>query len=100
MIRQGIAEGSDSLGGLEPAILNQTHYEALESKGLHAIEARVYCENPAAQFQPCPGLLQHVEFLQEDWLRIDSWVSVIRSFLLAYSLFICHTRVAMLGSML
>ncbi|KAI0820844.1 urea carboxylase [Trametes gibbosa] len=40
----------------------------------HAIEVRVYCENPAAQFKPCPGVLQQVEFPKYDWLRVETWV--------------------------
>ena len=41
---------------------------------IHAIEVRLYCENPAAQFQPSPGVLQRVEFPKADWLRVESWV--------------------------
>ncbi|KAI0065226.1 urea carboxylase [Artomyces pyxidatus] len=49
---------------------------------IYAIEARLYAENPAEEFRPCPGVLQHVDFeLRDvpgedkvDWLRVDTWV--------------------------
>ncbi|MFT6519322.1 MAG: urea carboxylase, partial [Candidatus Azotimanducaceae bacterium] len=41
----------------------------------HAMQARVYAEDPAANFQPSPGLLTHVLFPPTtDRLRIDTWV--------------------------
>ena len=42
----------------------------------HAIQARVYAEDPGRQFQPSPGLLTEVVFPPQDRqrLRIDSWV--------------------------
>ncbi|UAW98993.1 urea carboxylase [Halopseudomonas nanhaiensis] len=42
----------------------------------HAIQARVYAEDPGRDFQPCPGLLTAVEFPEADGetLRIDTWV--------------------------
>ncbi|WP_437889278.1 urea carboxylase [Phytobacter sp. V91] len=42
----------------------------------HAVQARVYAEDPGRQFQPSPGLLTDVAFPPEDrkHLRIDSWV--------------------------
>ncbi len=42
----------------------------------HAIQARVYAEDPGRQFQPSPGLLTEVAFPADDrrTLRIDSWV--------------------------
>ncbi|KAF9491325.1 AHS2-domain-containing protein [Pleurotus eryngii] len=48
------------------------------NEGLHAIEARIYAENPAEGFRPCPGLLQLVDIpdrKEEGWLRVDSWIS-------------------------
>lgn len=41
----------------------------------HAIQVRVYAEDPALNFQPCAGLLSKVEFpaLNEN-LRIDHWI--------------------------
>ncbi|MEJ2438359.1 MAG: urea carboxylase [Gammaproteobacteria bacterium] len=41
----------------------------------HAIQARVYAEDPNKNFQPCAGLLTDVSFPQHDKLRIDHWVS-------------------------
>lgn len=42
----------------------------------HAVQARVYAEDPGRQFQPSPGLLTDVAFPADDRraLRIDSWV--------------------------
>jgi urea carboxylase len=41
----------------------------------HAIQVRVYAEDPALNFQPCAGLLSKVEFppLNEN-LRVDHWI--------------------------
>jgi urea carboxylase len=50
------------------------------AKGLspsgHAIQARLYAEDPGRDFQPCPGLLTAVQFPPADGraLRIDTWV--------------------------
>lgn len=42
----------------------------------HAIQARLYAEDPGRDFQPCPGLLTAVAFPDADGqhLRIDTWV--------------------------
>lgn len=41
----------------------------------HAIEARIYAEDPGKQFQPSSGLLSSVSFPQQsDSVRIDTWV--------------------------
>ncbi|MFS2161563.1 urea carboxylase [Pseudomonas sp. Pseusp122] len=42
----------------------------------HAIQARLYAEDPGKDFQPSPGLLTAVEFAAADGkhLRIDTWV--------------------------
>ncbi len=47
----------------------------LEPKG-HAIQARLYAEDPGRDFQPSPGLLTAVGFPEADGqaLRIDTWV--------------------------
>lgn len=39
-----------------------------------AIEARVYAENPAKDFAPCPGTLQDVDWKELPGSRIDTWV--------------------------
>ncbi|CCM00309.1 uncharacterized protein FIBRA_02339 [Fibroporia radiculosa] len=75
MIHQGIAQRDTNHGGLTPHELQQDPYEVTPNvKLLHSIEARIYCENPAAQFKPSPGVLQKVEFLRADWLRLENWV--------------------------
>ncbi|EXJ84743.1 hypothetical protein A1O3_05415 [Capronia epimyces CBS 606.96] len=40
----------------------------------HAIEVRVYAENPANNFRPAPGMLTNVEFPEGEGIRADSWV--------------------------
>jgi urea carboxylase len=47
----------------------------LQPRG-HAIQSRVYAEDPGRDFQPCPGLLTAVQFPAADsrQLRIDTWV--------------------------
>ncbi|AOE86902.1 urea carboxylase [Pseudomonas sp. TCU-HL1] len=49
--------------------------EGLSPNG-HAIQARLYAEDPGRDFQPCPGLLTAVAFPETDGkhLRIDTWV--------------------------
>lgn len=75
MIRQGVAQHDSDAGGLPPGELDQARYMvAPNQKPLHAIEARIYCENPAAQFKPSPGVLQFVELMKAEWLRVESWV--------------------------
>lgn len=41
----------------------------------HAIQVRVYAEDPALNFQPCAGLLSKVSFPSpDDNVRIDHWI--------------------------
>ena len=49
--------------------------KGLEPSG-HAIQARLYAEDPGRDFQPSPGLLTAVDFPKADGkaLRIDTWV--------------------------
>ncbi|MCQ4295243.1 urea carboxylase [Pseudomonas stutzeri] len=49
--------------------------KGLKSEG-HAIQARLYAEDPGRDFQPSPGLLTAVSFPKGDGkaLRIDTWV--------------------------
>ena len=49
--------------------------QGLKAEG-HAIQARLYAEDPGRDFQPSPGLLTAVKFPQADGkqLRIDTWV--------------------------
>ncbi|WP_460140062.1 urea carboxylase [Pseudomonas sp. S2_E01] len=59
-------------GDLPP--LNELH-QGLKAEG-HAIQARLYAEDPGRDFQPSPGLLTAVNFPTADGkrLRIDRWV--------------------------
>ncbi|KAK4093996.1 hypothetical protein Purlil1_1487 [Purpureocillium lilacinum] len=50
----------------------------------HAIEARVYAENPTRNYMPSPGQLQHVKFVSAPSVRIDSWVRTGTNVSLAY----------------
>ncbi len=40
----------------------------------HAIQARIYAEDPNKDFQPSAGLLTNVSWPQDAGLRIDSWI--------------------------
>lgn len=40
----------------------------------HAIQVRIYAEDPYHDFQPCAGLLIDVDFPQGDGVRIDHWI--------------------------
>lgn len=43
----------------------------------HAIQVRLYAEDPAKQFRPCAGLISHVQFPADNRVtsRIDHWIS-------------------------
>ncbi|WPC72653.1 urea carboxylase [Vibrio porteresiae] len=45
----------------------------LTAKG-HAIQVRLYAEDANKQFQPCAGLLSHVEWPKLAGLRIEHWI--------------------------
>ncbi len=47
--------------------------QQLQASG-HAIQVRIYAEDPYRDFQPCPGLLTEVAFPQGEGVRIDRWV--------------------------
>lgn len=83
MIKQGLEESSSNKGlpSSSPE-MQQATYDELHGRGLsrghaHAIEGRIYAENPYEGFVPSPGLVQHVSADESghEWLRIDSWVS-------------------------
>ncbi|MGD8573034.1 MAG: urea carboxylase, partial [Gammaproteobacteria bacterium] len=46
----------------------------LAPKG-HAIQARVYAEDPNKDFQPCAGLLSEVQIPEKANIRIDHWIT-------------------------
>jgi urea carboxylase len=46
---------------------------ALRPQG-HAIQVRVYAEDPYRDFQPCAGLLTEVAFPHGEGIRIDHWI--------------------------
>ncbi|KJZ77167.1 hypothetical protein HIM_03488 [Hirsutella minnesotensis 3608] len=50
----------------------------------HAIEARVYAENPFKNHMPSPGQLQFVELSSDPDVRIDTWVRTGTNVSLAY----------------
>ncbi|PSK51622.1 Methylcrotonoyl-CoA carboxylase subunit alpha, mitochondrial [Elsinoe australis] len=70
MIKQADAELAGS-GGLEASYLQSL--QPKEPSG-HAVEARVYAENPLKGFSPAPGLLQDVKWAESSGSRIDTWV--------------------------
>ncbi|KAH9850513.1 urea carboxylase [Lenzites betulinus] len=76
MILQGLMKHDHPNGSMlsHPAMEQHLSDTPPEGHRLHAIEVRVYCENPAAQFKPCPGVLQQVEIPKHDWLRVETWV--------------------------
>jgi len=45
--------------------------EELQQKG-HAIECRIYAEDPAANFMPSPGKMTHYSEPSDDFIRLDS----------------------------
>jgi urea carboxylase len=69
IVRWMIEVGAGSLAPLT------TLASGLQPNG-HAIQVRVYAEDPGKQFQPSAGLLSHVHFPRADGrrLRIDSWI--------------------------
>eukprot|EP00899_Mesostigma_viride_P009742 jgi/Mesvir1/1876/Mv22912-RA.2 len=49
------------------------HTLPVRSEG-HAIQARIYAEDPAKNFQPSSGELSHVAFPTAPEVRVDSWI--------------------------
>lgn len=72
MLRQADAQMTGR-GGLGETELEGISGSCQEPKG-HAIEVRVYAENPARDYAPSPGLLQQVVFHELSGTRIDGWV--------------------------
>ncbi|KAL2430182.1 Urea amidolyase [Exophiala dermatitidis] len=68
MLRQADAEfvgtgGITKLKSMQPT----------QPKGA-AIEARVYAENPVRNYTPAPGILQELQWKEEEGVRVDTWV--------------------------
>lgn len=72
MLRQADAQLAGK-GGLDENELKDISRSCQEPKG-HAIEVRVYAENPARDYAPSPGLLQQVIFHELPGTRVDGWV--------------------------
>lgn len=81
MIAQGVAERTGTRGlDLNSPTLSQSVFDAnLDNGATHAIEVRIYSENPANGFRPCSGVLQQVDIPEQDWLRVDHWVRLSSS---------------------
>ncbi|MGR5177485.1 urea carboxylase [Vibrio parahaemolyticus] len=62
MVRQGA-------GQLDLSMLGAN----LTSQG-HAIQVRLYAEDANKNFQPCAGLLSHVEWAEQENLRVEHWI--------------------------
>lgn len=73
MLRQADAEMGGGRRGLEADVLSRLQASCLEPSG-HAIEVRIYAENPARNYAPSPGLLQQVSWHPKPGARIDTWV--------------------------
>lgn len=58
-------------GGLDASYLENLQHSSPEGS---AIECRVYAENPARNYAPCPGTLQQVKWNEIAGARIDTWV--------------------------
>ena len=67
IVRWMVALGAGTLGDLS------AQASACSPNG-HAIQVRIYAEDPNKDFQPSAGLLTHVEWPRKDGLRIDHWV--------------------------
>jgi len=72
MLRQADAQLSGE-GGISSQELGSLQSRLLKPNG-HAIEVRVYAENPARNFAPSPGLLQQVDWHELPGTRIDTWI--------------------------
>ena len=58
-------------GGLDADYLEKL--QSASPKGA-AIEARIYAENPAKDYAPSPGVIQHVFWQEVKGSRVDTWI--------------------------
>ena len=70
MLRQADAE-LQGKGGLDAEYLTKLQPSAPQGA---AIEVRIYAENPAKDYAPSPGLLQHVSWKEVKGSRLDTWI--------------------------
>ncbi|MBV2121459.1 MAG: urea carboxylase [Candidatus Thiodiazotropha sp. (ex Ctena orbiculata)] len=63
MVKQAAGDGIDL----------QSERDQLSAKG-HAVQVRLYAEDPYRDFQPSPGLLTEVIFPDDQDVRIDRWI--------------------------
>ena len=54
--------------------LDLTHQKDHLTPHGHAIQVRIYAEDPWLNFQPSPGLLSEVAFPEQTGLRVDHWI--------------------------
>ncbi|KAF9076878.1 allophanate hydrolase subunit 2-domain-containing protein [Rhodocollybia butyracea] len=75
MIEYGLAERKREVQ-LFSKTLQQDSID-IKLNDFHAIEVRIYSENPYDNFKPCPGIVQHVDLDcgHPGWLRVESWIS-------------------------
>lgn len=72
MLRQADAQLAGR-AGLTTETVDDLSQRCKEPRG-HAVEVRVYAENPVKGFAPSPGLLQKVDWKELSGTRIDTWV--------------------------
>ncbi|WP_299875498.1 urea carboxylase [uncultured Cocleimonas sp.] len=79
MLKQAFSDHNDSdlqssKSETSTIALNLKQIKSTIKANGHAIQARIYAEDPYRNFQPSPGLLNEVYFPQDKGLRIDYWV--------------------------
>ncbi len=62
-----VCQAADSLGDIR-SLRAKLHPQG------HALQVRLYAEDPYRNFQPCPGPLTYVQFPADEGLRVDHWL--------------------------